>query len=465
MTYTRRSVVSATGILATSGLAGCIGNPPGFGDDTDLSGMAAFFGLYDWATQVGGDRIAFEMPVEAGEMGHGWDPDADLVPEVAGRDVFVYLGTPEFQWAIDVSEALASDHEDVVRLDGMEAISQQDLLSFQDDAAVTPGGEPDQDETFDPDSFTVGEFELIVGNDVMGWWHDNHWHGGIPDVPLDADVTISLHVEDERGRIPPLGEDEPFQFDARLADGAPDNVLDIESDGSTVTLSGLEDGQTLIVFELRADNEVIFDTASDPGMVRVTHPDEIEIDAFHDPHVWVDPVLAQDIVDQIATTFAQIDPDHASEYEDNADTLNERLSAVDQQFQDLVAEAELDVAVFAGHDSFQYVENRYGFTLKTPVGVTPDAAESIDDVVGLVDIIEEHGIDTILYDPFEAPNPDEDVPQAVEVLQENTDAADAAPLTPVEGTTSTWREEGYGWIEQMEEINLPSLRQALRAET
>lgn len=52
----------------------------------------------------------------------------------------------------------------------------------------------------------------------------------------------------------------------------------------------------------------------------------------------------------------------------------------------------------------------------------------------------------------------------VEVLLENTDADTYEPLTPVEGTTEEWNEQDWGWIEQMEELNLPSLRAALGAD-
>ncbi|ELY63323.1 metal ABC transporter substrate-binding protein [Natronobacterium gregoryi SP2] len=47
---------------------------------------------------------------------------------------------------------------------------------------------------------------------------------------------------------------------------------------------------------------------------------------------------------------------------------------------------------------------------------------------------------------------------------ENTDADEYAPVTPAEGTTAEWNERGWGWIEQMEEVTIPSLRQALGAE-
>lgn len=184
---------------------------------------------------------------------------------------------------------------------------------------------------------------------------------------------------------------------------------------------------------------------------------------FYDPHVWVDPVLAGLIADKLGTELQAIDSDNAEAYAANADAYIEQLGDVDRQFENLMATAERDVAVLAGHDSFRYLEHRYGFDLRTPTGVTPDAAESFDDISDLIDVIDDHDIETILYDPFEAPDPDSDLPQMVDVVFEHTAVQDAKPLTPLEGTTAEWQENGWGWIEQMTEINLPSLRAALGA--
>jgi zinc transport system substrate-binding protein len=76
------------------------------------------------------------------------------------------------------------------------------------------------------------------------------------------------------------------------------------------------------------------------------------------------------------------------------------------------------VAVFTGHDSYQCIEQRYGFGLVTPTGVSPNEEMSNSDIVDLVELIEANGIETVLYDPFEAAQPGEDLPQLVETLFE-----------------------------------------------
>lgn len=455
----------SAGAAATSAWAGCLSSPTNDTDESgNPSGAAAFFTLQDWGNHVAGEALSFDTPVEVGEMGHGWDPPPTITSDVAANDVFLYLDTPEFQWAIDVAGELATEEMSTVAIDGMQAVDHGDLLPFvDDDEDLLP--DPDTDVSYDPDELQVGAFDVVYANDVTAWWHDDHWHGGLPDIPVENDRRLFFTVEDTDGNVLPLGSEHQFSIRAELTDAAPTDVIDIDNRGDSVTLAGAEPGTTLVVFILEADGTPIFDTANDPLTVTVAEPEEVEVDAFHDPHIWVDPVHAQSVVDLFAAELGAVFPDHADTFEENAGDYKEELTRIDDAFEQLVADAELDVAVLVAHDAFQYLEQRYGFELQTPVGVTPDAVEGIEDVASLAETIETYEIETILYDPFEAPDPDNDIPRAAQVLIEDTETAEnAAPLTPVEATTPRWRDEGYGWIEQMESINLPSLRAALKAE-
>ena len=462
MKLTRRSALKGTiGGVGLSTLAGCLSEPAE--ESNDDGGYAAFFALWDWANQVAGDEMEFENPVDTGEMGHGWEPEGNIVPEIASSEVFIYLDTPEFAWAQDVVADLEHDYEDdVVVIDGLEGMNPY-LIPFGSDGDSLP--EPDHGHEFDPADISQDLFDFydLRSNDQLGYWHIDHWHGAVPDVPVDDSVPISAAFRDREERVVPLGPNEAFQFDARLTADAPTNVLEITSHGDSVELVGLETGETEIIFELHHEGDLVYDTAAAPmGVDVVAETDEDGGGEFHDPHVWVDPVLASRVVDIIADGLADIDPENADLYADNAEDYKERLDAVDEQFEELVSNAERDIAVFVAHDSFRYVERRYGFELHTPVGVAPDAAESLEDVSEMIDIVEKHDIDTILYDPFETPGED-DLPTAAEMVIENSSATDAEPLSPAEGTTQEWAERDWGWVEQMEEVNINSLEKALGA--
>ncbi|MES3517169.1 MAG: zinc ABC transporter substrate-binding protein [Natronomonas sp.] len=460
MDHTRRSVLkTGVGAVAAAGIAGCLG---GASDgDSGYDGYAAFFAPHDWAEQIGGERMSFGNPVSVGQMGHGWSPDGDVTSEIASTEVFFYLDTPEFSWAQTVAGELQQDYTDVHAVDLLDGLGPH-LIGFDSEALP----EPDHGHEYPPERLVLSEFDIfdLRSDDQLGYWHTDHWHGGVPDVPVDGFVPVGIVLSDDEERVVPLGEAESYQVDARIADGAPTEVLEIESLGDRVEFRGQTAGSTAVVFEIVHDGAVIYDTADEPAPVDIVeNPDAEGADAFHDPHTWVDPVLAQEMVESIASTLSDLDPENADIYAESAAEYTERMESVHREFEELAENADRDVAVFVGHSSFAYVERRYGFELVTPVGISPDAAESFEDISTLIEVIDAHDIDTVLYDPFETADPGEDRPQMVEVIFENTAVTDAEPLTPVEGTTREWVERDWGWIEQMEQINLPSLRAALDA--
>ncbi len=77
------------------------------------------------------------------------------------------------------------------------------------------------------------------------------------------------------------------------------------------------------------------------------------------PHVWVDPVLAQNICRRIARAFIQVDPEHQKYYDRN-------LSRYLTQLKDLHREITQTVASFGHqdcvsfHPAFAYFNRRYG---------------------------------------------------------------------------------------------------------
>ena len=170
----------------------------------------------------------------------------------------------------------------------------------------------------------------------------------------------------------------------------------------------------------------------------------------HDPHVWVDPVLAAEMVETIAAGLGGADPE-------NADAYADELDAVDDAFESIAEDAARDVAVLAGHNSFQYLEARYGFRLRSPVGVSPQNEPTQTEIADTIDLVDAEGIDVVLYDRFQSP-------RLAESIVENSGATEAVPVTPAGGTTREWNDAGYGYLEQMTEINVPAFERAFGAQ-
>jgi len=190
------------------------------------------------------------------------------------------------------------------------------------------------------------------------------------------------------------------------------------------------------------------------------HHDETEGEVDRgqlDPHVWVDPVLAQDIVVTICEAFVEIDPDNTETYESNAVAYNERLADLDSQYQQLVDDAERSTVVLATHSSFAYVEDRYGLDIHTVAGISPDAEPDASEIAETVDLVDDNEIDVILYDRFESD-------RLARTIVENSTATETMAVTAGAGTIQAWADEGWGFVDQMEQVTIPAFRQALGAE-
>ncbi|WP_132057117.1 metal ABC transporter substrate-binding protein [Halorussus amylolyticus] len=179
--------------------------------------------------------------------------------------------------------------------------------------------------------------------------------------------------------------------------------------------------------------------------------------AGKDPHFWLDPMRAAQAVENIRKGFADIDPDNADAYADNAAAYESRLDDLHEEFESALDGASKDVVLVAGHDAFGYLADRYGFEVEALTGVSPDDQPTPRDIEDAQHIIEEHGIEYVVADPLESQS-------AANQLVEETDATEVLPMTSIPGRIDEWTDEGWGYVEVMQEINLPTLKTALGAE-
>ena len=91
----------------------------------------------------------------------------------------------------------------------------------------------------------------------------------------------------------------------------------------------------------------------------------------HDYHIWLDPENARAIVAALAERLAEIDPEHAETYADNAAALDERLQALDARLRERLEPVQ-DRAYIVFHDAYQHFERRYGLKAAGAVTINPD---------------------------------------------------------------------------------------------
>jgi zinc transport system substrate-binding protein len=94
-----------------------------------------------------------------------------------------------------------------------------------------------------------------------------------------------------------------------------------------------------------------------------------------DPHVWVDPVLAQGQVERIRAGLSRADPGGSELYRRNAQRLRAELAALHERFQERLRGCRARVFITA-HASFGYLARRYGLEMVPITGLSPETEPS-----------------------------------------------------------------------------------------
>ncbi|MDJ0508843.1 MAG: zinc ABC transporter substrate-binding protein [Crocosphaera sp.] len=115
------------------------------------------------------------------------------------------------------------------------------------------------------------------------------------------------------------------------------------------------------------------------------------------PHVWLDPVLAQQQVANIRDRLIEIDPSNADSYRSNADTYIQQLEQLDNEFKEKLAPVE-GCNFITFHDAFPYLARRYGLQQEAIVHI-PEDSITPQDIQRVQQLAKEHSVKALLTEP------------------------------------------------------------------
>lgn len=117
-----------------------------------------------------------------------------------------------------------------------------------------------------------------------------------------------------------------------------------------------------------------------------------------DPHVWLDPVRAQAIVTAVADRLAEIDPENAARYRDNATAAASGLTALDAEIrarlEPLAAEPFITF-----HDGYSYFVERYGLNQVGELTVDPERSPGVATIQALQQRVADDGVACAFAEP------------------------------------------------------------------
>jgi zinc transport system substrate-binding protein len=116
-----------------------------------------------------------------------------------------------------------------------------------------------------------------------------------------------------------------------------------------------------------------------------------------DPHVWVDPYKMIEVTNMMADEFIKIMPEHSEAIEENRDSVIAELNALGKSYDDAMTDVERDAFIIT-HQSFYYIEVRYGLHALPIFGSGHDSEPSQTDLLEIIDSAKEEGIKYILIE-------------------------------------------------------------------
>lgn len=116
-----------------------------------------------------------------------------------------------------------------------------------------------------------------------------------------------------------------------------------------------------------------------------------------DPHVWISPVLSQELAASVRDALTEKDPEGAEEFEKNYEELVADLEALDESFQNLHTKVERDT-FFVSHAAFGYLAEPYGFKQVAVAGLNSQDEPSQKELTEIVDMAREQDIQYIVFE-------------------------------------------------------------------
>jgi zinc transport system substrate-binding protein len=215
-----------------------------------------------------------------------------------------------------------------------------------------------------------------------------------------------------------------------------------------------------VIDNVKQDNLLIVESSL--GIEYIEHQEEEEFEEEEedheelDPHVWLDPmnakIMAQNILDALITA----DPENAEFYKANAAALFIELDELKADYDEVFLDPTHKTIIYGGHFAFGYLANRYGLEILSPyTGFSPNAEPTPQAIIELIDRMTELNIKTIYYQELIDP-------KTARVIAEQT-GAKMVLLHGAHNVTTEELQSGVTYVSIMRE-NAQKLREGFKNE-
>jgi len=116
----------------------------------------------------------------------------------------------------------------------------------------------------------------------------------------------------------------------------------------------------------------------------------------YDPHIWLDPMNAKVILNEMVEHLIENDAKNTSKYKSN---LNKALKEIDKLNKDVKAELSKSTSSIVFHDAYQYFEERYNVNILGAFTVNIDVMPGAEQLAEIREIIEHDKVACVFSEP------------------------------------------------------------------
>ena len=116
----------------------------------------------------------------------------------------------------------------------------------------------------------------------------------------------------------------------------------------------------------------------------------------YDPHIWLDPMNAKVILNEMVEHLIENDAKNAAKYKSN---LKKALKEIDKLNKDVKAELSKSTASIVFHDAYQYFEERYNVNILGAFTVNTDVMPGAGQLAEIREIIEHDKVTCVFSEP------------------------------------------------------------------
>lgn len=177
----------------------------------------------------------------------------------------------------------------------------------------------------------------------------------------------------------------------------------------------------------------------------------VGVNLVADPHIWLDPVLASQQVDNILAGLIKADPENRDYYQKNATAYKNELAKLDENFRTGLTSCEKNEIV-TSHDAFAYMAKRYGFKVVPITGLSPEEEPSPKKIAEVADFAKENDVKYIFFETLVEPRLSQTIADEI--------GAQTLVFNPLEGLTEEELIAGQNYL-YVQGQNLANLKLAL----